>query len=522
MALMVTDRYLRYAPRSSASARRKSRRGGVWLAALGVFAALAGACRPTAQNAAERPLEILVPTEIGTLDPRFSTRALDVKVTRLIHAGLVGLDPSTLAPVPLVAAGWHFTGDRTLVVKLKPGVHFHSGRPLSPRDVCATLSALADPGLGSPQRAVVEAIGSCVPQGPLSLTLRLRAPRATLLTDLEVPILRADQARLGPRPNGDLDGLGPYRIQRVEDDAVTLTPAATGVLPRPAHAVIVRTVRDENARALRLLAGHADVAPNAISPVLMPALVGRRGLSLVSRPGANVTYLLMQNDRPPFNRRSVRHAVARAIDRARIVRTLLAGRAQVASQIFPPGHWAHAPGLDPEPFDPSEARVVLAHLPPETLLTGTDRAHVIVARAVAQMLGDAGFRVRVVPLDLGVLLERLDGGDFAMAILEMPELTEPNLLKWFFDPHGVPGEGGLGKNRARYRSAEAGALLERASQLRGIAARRPLYIKLARLMARDMPVVPLWHTDQMAVISRRARGFLPSAEGRWLSIAAVR
>jgi hypothetical protein len=36
-----------------------------------------------------------------------------------------------------------------------------------------------------------------------------------------------------------------------------------------------------------------------------------------------------------------------------------------------------------------------------------------------------------------------------------------------------------------------------------------------------MPVVPLWHEDQVAVISKRAQGFHLSAEGRWLALAAL-
>jgi hypothetical protein len=40
-------------------------------------------------------------------------------------------------------------------------------------------------------------------------------------------------------------------------------------------------------------------------------------------------------------------------------------------------------------------------------------------------------------------------------------------------------------------------------------------------MAVDLPVVPLWHEDQIAVVSGRARTFLPSAEGRWLSLAGL-
>ena len=137
------------------------------------------------------------------------------------------------------------------------------------------------------------------------------------------------------------------------------------------------------------------------------------------------------------------------------------------------------------------------------------------------MLGDVGFPVTVVPLDLGVMLARLDAGDFDAAILQIPELTEPNVLSWFFDPRGVPGEGGQGKNRARYRSEVAGRLLDRASSISDRGERRELYRQLALQMAADLPVVPLWHEDQIAVVSERAASFLPSAEGRWLSLARL-
>jgi peptide/nickel transport system substrate-binding protein len=465
-------------------------------------------------------LEIVVPTETATLDPRFSTRSLDVKVTRLIHAGLMGLDRNTLAPVPLLARSHRFVNETTLEVELRPA-HFHSGQPLRAADVCATLSALADPSLGSPHRAVVRAIGSCEAPSDHKLRILLAEPRATLLSDLEVPILRADQARSRLQPNGELDGLGPYRVVSSRPGEVVLEPMDTGVFARPVHAIVVRTVRDENARALRLLAGEADIAPNAISPGLLPALESERGLRVASRAGANVTYLLMQNDRPPFDRLEVRRAVAHAIDRELIVRTLLAGRARVAKSLLPPDHWAAAPELAAEPFAPEAARAALANLPPVTLLTSTDRARVTLARVLAQMLRDAGLQVEVVALDLGVLLERLDAGDYLMATLQLPELTEPNVLSWFFHPDKIPGEGSEGKNRARYRSPEARAELDAAARVRDPAQRRESYQRFARLLQRDVPVVPLWHEDQIAVVSRRARNFELSAEGRWLAVASL-
>jgi peptide/nickel transport system substrate-binding protein len=137
------------------------------------------------------------------------------------------------------------------------------------------------------------------------------------------------------------------------------------------------------------------------------------------------------------------------------------------------------------------------------------------------MLTEAGLPTTVMPLDLGVLLARLDAGDFQLAILQIPELTEPNVLSWFFHPRGVPGEGGLGRNRARYRSAEAASLLDRASTSSSRSERREAYRAFADLVLRDVPVAPLWHEDQIAVVSERARAFQPSAEGRWLALARL-
>lgn len=487
---------------------------------LGWTLLLATACAAaTRTNPGERPFEVVVGSEVTTLDPRFATKSLDVKVTRLVHAGLVGLDPDSLEPVPLAAESLHWVDDRTLDVTLRPGVHFHSGKPLTPGDVCATVQAVKDPLLGSPHRAVVEAIARCEPQGDGVVRLSLGASRATLLTDLEIPILRADQAH-GGNADGGLDGLGPFAVRQVLRGRIVLEPAETGLFPKPRHALVVLSVHDENARAERLLAGRSDVAPGAISPALLPALDARDELRVVSRPAANVTYLLFQNDRAPFSRIEVRHAIAQAIDRDLIAQTLLAGHATTAHSWLPEGHWAAA-DVPAEPYDPRRARITLDGLPTVTLLTSTERARVTLARAVAQMLGDAGLTTVVIPLDLGAMLARLDAGDFEMAILQIPELTEPNVLSWFFHRGGVPGEGGQGRNRARYRSEAAASLFDAASATRNREDRKRLYAALALRMALDLPAVPLWHEDQVAVVSARARAFRPSAEGRWLALARL-
>lgn len=467
-----------------------------------------------------------MPTTAATLDPRYSTDAIAVRVSRLVHAGLVRLDPDSLSPIPYAAARWEFVDPLTLDVSLRDDLRFHSGKPLRSEDVCATIRALQDPQVLSPHRAVVSKIGSCEERSPLEVRIELIGPHATLLTDLEVPILRADQAASKPRPDGDLDGVGPYRIRRVSHGVIELEPAEGSALPKPAHPVVVRTVRDENARALRLLSGRADIAVNAISPTLLPALEEAPGLRVRARDGANVTYLLMQNEKGPTRSVELRRAIAKSIDRALITRTLFADNAQVAATIFPPSSMAHPQDLAPLPHAPDEARAAFDKLRPSrplTLLSSTDRQRLTIARAIAQQLEDAGLAVEIVPLDSGVLFQRLSMGDYDLSILQMPELTEPHLLRWFFHSESIPSKDrpAVGANRARYRSPEVDGWLDEAGVSLSVEERSALYAKVAHRFLEDVPVLPLFHEAQIAITSERAREFAPSAEGRWLSVAGI-
>ena len=404
----------------------------------------------------------------------------------------------------------------------KPGVRFHSGRLLEARDVCATLDALKDPELESPHRTIVTAFSTCRSEGPERVILSLSYARATWMTDLEIPILRADQARL-PRAQSTLafDGLGPFAVTSHSENELRLSPADDAVLGRPRQSIVIRTVRDENVRVLRLLAGRADIAVNSVSPMLMPTLGTNPNLRLSAREGANITYLLVNNDRDPFRDAATRRALSQAIDRQAIVTNLLNGYAKVARWLLPSSNWASPADLPALGFSPEQAKIALQHKGPVTLLTSPDRSRVMLARVIAQMLGDAGLETQVLPLDLGIMLARLDAGDYTLAILQIPELTEPNVLSWFFHPKGIPGEGQDGRNRARYRNPRAGELFDQAASSFDRATRTELYAELAHLMLEDMPAVPLWHEDHWVVTSARVHGFKPSAEGHWLSLATT-
>ena len=468
-----------------------------------------------------RPLEMIVANDAETLDPRYATDAVGLRATRLVHAGLVRLDPDTLVPRPYLARGWRWIDALTLEVDLRDDVHFHSGAPLRPRDVVETLRGFASPAVASRHARVVEAIADARENGDHGVIVRLARPHATLLTDLELPILRADQAMSPPAPGGSLDGLGPYAVARIEGGHVLLVPAEGGALPRPAHAVSLRTVHDENARAMRLEAGRADVALNVVSPMLLPALAASPGLAVASRTGANLTYVVVQHERAPLGDPRWRRALSLAIDRDTITRTLFEGRAQPAGGLLAPAHWAHA-DAPPLPFDPTAARALLADAGSPsrrlTILTSTDRLRGDVARFVAQELADVGIAADVVPLELGTMIARLNAGDFDLGFLALPEMTEPNVLRYFLHGAFVPP---AGANRGRVRDAELDVLLDQGDAIPDPDGRRTVYARVEARERDQMHLLPLWYEDQVVVTSARARAFVPSAEGRWLSLAEV-
>jgi peptide/nickel transport system substrate-binding protein len=210
-----------------------------------------------------------------------------------------------------------------------------------------------------------------------------------------------------------------------------------------------------------------------------------------------------------------------AIDRDGIARSLLAGHAQAASTLLPPSHWAYSPA-PPLPFDANRARATLAEAGyPRlrlTLLTSTDRLRGTIARVIAQELADVGVELTVVPLELGALLARLSAGDFELATLQLPELTEPNVLRVFLHSSSIPPNGA---NRARIRDADVDRLLDEGAATSNPDDRRVLYAALDRYVREQALLIPLWHEDQIAVASARATTFRPSAEGRWLGLAML-
>lgn len=460
-------------------------------------------------------LVVLIPRDVQELDPRLTGDAYGHKVSRLLFSSLVTLDPETLAPTLQLAERIDQLDPVTYRVKLRSGLRFSDASTLDAQDVVATFQSVLDPALHSRYAGTYRRISSMVIEDPLTIRFMLSGPHATFLTDLELPIVRAEDRA---RPLGRLGqtmpvGSGPYvltdrRAGRLELRASSYWYAGRARRPK----VELLVVHDDNTRALRLLAGAGDVAINAVPPLLVPMFEQRRDFVVQSAPGAGMTYLGINIEAPPLADPRVRAALAHAIDRQALIEAKLGGRASLSNGFLPPKHWAASP-LPAHAYDPGRARALLdaaGKYPNErgermriTLRCGSDRARVSIARAIAAMLKEVGVHVDVRPTETATLLAALNKGQFEAVFLQVPEVVEPHLLSWFFGSDHIPDAGVEGANRWRLRSPELDAALERGRLASDRTQRVQAYRTAHQVLHDLLPVIPLWHEDVVVISAAR-------------------
>jgi peptide/nickel transport system substrate-binding protein len=364
------------------------------------------------------------------------------------------------------------------------------------------------------------------------LLFELDGPHATFMTDLELPVMRAEDAhhRVGALGGAPPVGAGPYVLLEREAGRVELAANPRWHMGRPLHPrVRLLVVRDDNTRSMRMLAGAADLSLNAVPQLLLPLFEHDRRFAVRTARGVGTSYIGVNLDAARVRDVRVRRAIAYAIDRASIVKYKLGGRAQLASSWIVPGHWAYSADTPRYDYDPAKARALLAdagygpgRAPLQlTLRCGSDRFRQSIARAIAAMLGDVGVAIDLRPSEVATLIADLARGRFELSTMEVPEVIEPHVLQFFFGSDRIPGAGREGGNRWRMRSSELDAAFELGRANVDPVIRKQAYVRAQRILAEQLPVIPLWHEDVVAVESRSARDFAVPRLARFAPLASA-
>jgi peptide/nickel transport system substrate-binding protein len=216
----------------------------------------------------------------------------------------------------------------------------------------------------------------------------------------------------------------------------------------------------------------------------------------------------------------VRQAIAYAINRPLIVQSLFRGQVQIADDLLPPTHWAYASDAMHYSYDPAKANALLDaagkardpdgmrfHL---VMKTSTDETARLLSLIVAEQLRQVGIAVDVRSYEFATFYSDVTKGAFSMYALrwiggnESPDIFS-NYSADRLPPHG--------NNRGHYLNPELDRLLNDAATKNDQQARRADYVQVQRILADDVPTIPLWYFDTVLVHGKRIENIQATASG---------
>lgn len=493
----------------------------LYLWAIGLMGLMTGCVQN--QKIDNDTLVIGIESEVKNFDVRTSSDANSWHVANVFGQGLVTFNEELL-PDPDLAESFQVKDAQVYTFQLPAQATFHDGTPLSCADVEYSFQQAAS---GPNMAKSFEDLSRFECLNPHTFVIALKAPRASfLLSDVE-------RVRVFPKHLGQSEAFkqhpiasGPYRFLRREDRDLIFERFENyksfrrgKVLAKPKYKrLIVRMVQDQTTRFLSLMGGDMDMLINALPFRKVIEAQDNPFLSVHTTPGSSYSYLGMNLLNKKFQDRRVRLALAKAIDRRKIIEHKFFGLAQIGTTALPPSSPYFHAGIAPIEYDPAGARRLLkeagvGQLEIEVKISN-DREIGSIMLILKKYWEEVGIQVTVKPFEFGTFFADIKRGNFEMYMLRWTALIEPDTLHYIFNSEEVPP----GRNRVHYKNLQVDKLLKQARIEGNFEIRKQLYWKSLELIAFDLPYIPLWYPFNVAVGSRTLKNFKLQSSGEWTSL----
>ncbi|MDM7931536.1 ABC transporter substrate-binding protein [Tabrizicola sp.] len=285
---------------------------------------------------------------------------------------------------PELAESWDSTDGATWVFKIREGVSFHSGKPMTPDDVVASLNHHRGDASTSAVKPFFDPVTDIKVDGQ-NVVVTLNAANADfpyLMSDYHLPILPSAEGKIDPTTT---DGTGGYIVESYEPGVqATMNRNPNYWKADRAHfdQIIILTILDPAARLNALMTGEVDLI-DQVDPAAI-ALLESRGVSKILSVSGNAHYVFPMDARTaPFNDNNVRLALKYAFDRQELVDKILAGHGSVANDnpIGPANRYYFAE-MEAKTYDPDKAKFHLKEAGMDTLEVTLSAANAAFSGAV--------------------------------------------------------------------------------------------------------------------------------------------
>ncbi len=273
-----------------------------------------------------------------TLDPHQGLTYLDTGRFEALYQPLVKLDKQAKNEFVLAESITPYNGSLSAwVIRLRPGVTFHSGKNLAADNVVFTIN-----------RIISNSFSGTTFFGPIDLKGVKALDDRTVLVPMTKPFgsfvdsLAGGWYYLYVVPNGfnpkTPDGTGPFVYQ-------SFTPGQRSVFVRNKNywksglpyvdALTIIDFSDNTAVQDSLVTGAIQAA-GQLDPPQIPALANTSGVKTVVSQTGQFKPFTMRVDQAPFNDVNVRQALRLLVDRQQLIESALNGYGVVASDVFAP------------------------------------------------------------------------------------------------------------------------------------------------------------------------------------------
>ncbi|MGP4019765.1 peptide ABC transporter substrate-binding protein [Saccharopolyspora sp. 5N708] len=540
----------------------RKRRLVAWVAAPLVVGLLASACGGGggSGDAGDGIISVNSTEPENPLVPSNTTETGGGNVIDAMFTGLVGYDENTSEPYNEVADSINTTDNRVFTIKLKPGWTFHDGSPVTANSFVrawnfaayapngqSTASFFehiqgyndvspADPdgenGPATAPQPTAQEMSGLKAVDDQTIEVTLGAPFATFPVMLGytafMPLPESffqDQKAFEAHPIGN----GPFKFDSRQPNAfikLVRNDQYAGKNKPSINGVEFRIYNSLETAYQDLVSGNLDF----IDQLPPSAMVGDKWKTDLQDRGS--TKAILSNNAlqvplydPKYQDPRVRQAISMAIDRKQITDTVFAGTYEPATGWVPtgavPDYQAGACGEFCE-FNPQRAKQLLAETGfrgPITIDSNADGGHKEWIEAVCgQLKNNLGVDCVFNPIPTFAEFLKLHDENGHTGPFRFGWLGDYPAAETFL---GKVYRTGASSNYMRYSSPEFDAAMDRADQAPDVAAGNQLYFEAEKILARDMPSIPLWNQKASVGWSDRLEGATVTFD-RQLNIETVK
>jgi oligopeptide transport system substrate-binding protein len=473
-----------------------------------------------------------------TLDPACASDVDSATYVVEIFGGLVTIDRD-LKTVSDIAESWEISDDEmTYTFHLRRGVLFHNqARQVTAEDVKYSLERALNPATQSPigETYLGDIVGAkefaqtgeggvsgitLDPADPYKLTITIDAPKPYFLAKLTYPtafVVDRNQTEgtscfRNTNWQRQANGTGPFKLKQWDlGQKIVLEANSRYHLGAPLLA-----------RVEYALAGGSAIAMYENDEIDVTGV----GLDDIERvrdpneplnkefhtgPRMDIWYMGFNVEKPPFDDIKVRQAFAYAIDKDKLIGTVLKDAVVEANGILPPGMPGYNANLQGLGFDPVKAKQLLSeskygeNLPAVEIASSGQGASVgPVSEAILGMLKEnLGIEVGIRQTEAGTFFQDLRDGDFQMfEVGWVADYVDPeNFLK-------VKLYSASKDNESKYSNPEVDRLLEQADTEPDTALRLALYQQAEQIIVNDVPWIPLFHDEFNVLIKPYVKDYV--------------